>query len=60
MEVMIKYVFMQNIYFTEDKVSLCDDDKCINVNSDLAKGLTFGFALIFVVSIMASLVESSK
>lgn len=51
---------MQKIYFTEDKVSLCHKNNCIDVKGDVAKIIAFGLALMVVVSGISTLLESSK
>jgi len=51
---------MNKIQISDDKVSFCHKNNCIDVKGSLTKVVAFSAALFIVISGIASLTESSK
>ncbi|MHC9089084.1 hypothetical protein ACXIHB_10265 [Tenacibaculum sp. IMCC1] len=50
----------KNIIISENKVSVCHNNNCLNIKGENAKIVTFGIALFLVVSGISTLLEASK
>lgn len=50
---------MNNISFSSNNVSFCNENNCLNIKGSLAKTITLGIALVVVFSSVASLLDST-
>lgn len=50
----------KNITISENKVSVCHNNNCLNIKGEKAKLVTFGIALFIVVSGISTLLEDAK
>jgi hypothetical protein len=48
---------MNSINFSEDRLSVCHKENCVNIRGDVTKAIAFGLATLIVIGGIAAILE---